>query len=358
MLNHQDYMTSRERMEALYNYRRPDRVPIGMQYLSIGFNTVKTGSTITEAYADPEKSFHAFLKVVEEYGWDQILQCFRHTVNGADDFGGEVRLPKGEYEGALVLKSHPVKNEKDVDILELPDPIAAGGIPIALQFAEFQAAHGLPVTFFSRSPFCMAANICGIESFLKWMYKNPALCIRLMEMALEHIFNVLALWTTRFGAENMFVWMSSPTESNQLISPKHMQEFALPFHAAYHERLRALGIRRFGIHICGDQNLNLPFLADKPLWSHPSVISIGAEVRLEDAARFFPKDIIMGNIDPSEILMRTPPQLYELTRQTIENGKSARGGFILAAGCDIPPMVPPENLHAITRAANDFGGYS
>jgi len=358
MPNPKDDMTSRERMEALYNYRKPDRVPIGMQYLSIGFNTVKTGATITEAYADPEKSFHAFLRVVEEYGWDQILQCFRHTVNGADDFGGEVRLPKGEYEGALVVTSYPVENEEDVDKLELPDPIAAGGIPEALQFAELQAAHGLPVTFFSRSPFCMAANICGMDSFLRWLYKNPVLCIRLMEMALDHIFNVLALWTARFGAENMFVWMSSPIESNQLISPKQMQKFAQPFHGAYHERLEALGIRRFGIHLCGDQNLNIPLLAQNPPWIHPSVLSVGSEVSLEDAAKFFPKDIIMGNIDPSEILMRTPSQLYELTRQTIEKGKPARGGFILAAGCDIPPMVPPENLHAITRAANDFGRYS
>jgi len=98
-----------------------------------------------------------------------------------------------------------------------------------------------------------------------------------MEMALDHIFNVMALWTTRFGAENMFVWMSSPSESNQVISPKQMKKFALPFHVAYHERLQALSIRRFGIHLCGDQNLT---------------------------------------------------------------------------------MVPPENLHAITRAANDFGRYS
>lgn len=351
-------MTSSERMEALYNYRKPDRVPIGMQYLSIGFNTIKTGSTITDAYADPEKSFHAFLRVVEEYGWDQILQCFRHTVNGADDFGGEVRLPRGEYEGALILKSHPVKNEEDVDILELPDPTAAGGIPIALQFAELQVAHGLPVTFFSRSPFCMAANICGIESFLKWMYKKPDLCIRLMEMALDHIFKVITLWTTRFGAENMFVWMSSPSESNQLISPKNMREFALPFHVAYHERLKALGIRRFGFHLCGDQNLNLLLLSENPPWIHPSVLSFGSEVSLEDAARFFPKDIIMGNIDPMEILRRTPSQLYELTRETIEKGKPAQGGFILAAGCDIPSMAPPDNLHAITRAVNDFGWYS
>ncbi len=76
--------------------------------------------------------------------------------------------------------------------------------------------------------------------------------------------------------------MSSPSESNQVISPKHMEKFALPFHEEYHRRLKEIGIRRFGIHICGDQNLNLPLLAEASPWPHPSVLSFGHEVDLSE----------------------------------------------------------------------------
>ena len=350
-------MTAQERMDALFNYKKPDRVPLGNQFMSLGFNTVNLGYRIAEAYDDPEKSFHAFLKTTEQYGWDQILQIFRHTILGALDFGGEVRLPKGKYEGALVVVSDPVKTEKDIESLQMPDPKIAGDIPKAMQFAELQEAYGIPVSFFSRSPFTLAANICGLELFLKWTIKRPELCERLMKMAMDHIFNVLGYWVERFGAGKIFAWLSSPSESNQLISPKLFERFALPYHEAYHKRLRSLGIKRFGFHICGDQNLNLPHLAEASLWGHPSVLSFGHEVDLEEAAKYFPEDIILGNIEPSVIQMGTPKAIYELCRIAIEKGKRAPGGYILGPGCDIPPMAPPENLHAITKAVNDFGWY-
>jgi hypothetical protein len=53
----QDRMTSHERIDALFNYQRPDRVPLGA--MSTGFNTRNAGYTVADAYNDPEKGFHA-----------------------------------------------------------------------------------------------------------------------------------------------------------------------------------------------------------------------------------------------------------------------------------------------------------
>ena len=113
----------------------------------------------------------------------------------------------------------------------------------------------------------------------------------------RYIVNVLALWAQRFGPENLFVWMSSPSESNQLISPEHFKARALPYHIAYHDQLRDLGIKHFGFHICGNQNLNLPILAESSPWINPSVLSFGHEVDLEAAIQYFPRDIIFENIE-------------------------------------------------------------
>jgi uroporphyrinogen decarboxylase len=350
-------MADQERLDALFNYRKPDRVPIGSQWMSIGFNTVNVGGTITEAYDDPEKSFNAFLKTTEQYGWDHIFQCFRHTVSGAQDFGGKVRLPRGEYESALIVVSHPVTTEKEIENLQMPDPKTAGGIPKAMEFAELQEASGFPVSFCSRSPFTLAANICGLELFLKWLIKKPQLCEYLIQIALDHIINVLSNWAERFGSDRLFVWMSSPSESNQVISPKHFQKYALPYHMTYHERLKSLGIKSFGFHVCGDQNLNMPYLADASPWINPSVLSFGHEVDIDAAAKHFQRDIIFGNINPVVLQYGSPEQIYELSRAAIAKGKRAPGGFVLAPGCDIPVMTPSGNLHAMTKAINDYGWY-
>ena len=351
----QDRMTARERMDALFAYEKPDRVPVGA--MSTGFNTKNAGFSVADAYAAPEKSFESMMWTTEQYGWDPIPQYAGHTVLGAWDFGGKVRLPQGEYEGALVVTENPMKTAEDIDTLVTPDPKKSGRIPEAMAFAKLQARQGLPVYFFARSPFTMAANIAGIDQFMRWTMKNADACEKLLRLSIDHIFNVMAYWVETFGADNIFAWMSSPSESNQLISPRILKKFALPYHREYHERLNKLGIQRFGFHICGEQNLNLPFLAEACPWRHPAVLSFGHEVDLEAAAGHFPRDIIFGNIEPAVIQTGTPAQVYELCRQAIEKGKKAPGGFILGPGCGLPVNAPPVNVYAMTKAAHDFGWY-
>ncbi|MBN1103133.1 MAG: hypothetical protein JXL84_06945 [Deltaproteobacteria bacterium] len=351
----EDRMDGRERMDALLGYRRPDRVPINM--ITVGFPCRNAGLSVAVGYDDPEKYFHSFLWTAEQYGWDLFPQNCPHVVLGVTDFGGKVRLPQGEFEGALVVTSFPVSSEEDVGRLEVPDPRMSDRIGKAMALSRLQAEQGLPVTFVSRSPFTVASNLCGLEAFSRWMMKKPELCERLMDLAIDHIFRVLGWWVEVFGADRIFAFMTSPSESNQVISPRQFQRFALPRHLEYHKRLNALGLKRFWFHICGDQNLNLPALAEAAPWPHPSLLSFGHEVDLLEASRLFPKDILYGNVEPAVIQMGTPQQIYDVTRETLEKGKRHPAGFVLSAGCELPPMAPPVNVFAVSKAVDDFGWY-
>jgi len=91
-------------------------------------------------------------------------------------------------------------------------------------------------------------------------------------------------------------------------------------------------------------------LANLSSWPHPSILSFGHEVDLEVAARYFPNDIILGNVEPVVIQTGTPRQVYELSKIAIEKGRKAPGGFILAPGCELPV-----NVFAMTKAVNGFG---
>jgi hypothetical protein len=66
--------------------------------MATGFNTKNAGFTV--AYAEPEKSFEPMMWDTEQYGWDPIPRYAGHTVLGAWNFSGKVRLPYGEYKGA------------------------------------------------------------------------------------------------------------------------------------------------------------------------------------------------------------------------------------------------------------------
>jgi len=348
-------MVYNERTIRLLNGEKVDRVP--MNGNATGFANRNCGYTIASAYNDPQKSFYSMLWTAEQYDWELIPQIFAHTLLGGWDFGGDVRFPESEYQGALSISKFPATTEDEVWNLQMPNPKTAGGIPYALEYAKLQRQHGLPALFFPRSPFCMASNICGTQQFCRWMIKRPDLCERLLRMSLEHTFNVLQYWIDTFGAENIWVWVSSPSESNQIISPKQFERFALPYHIEFHQRLRKYNIFGFGLHICGEQNLNLPYLASIELWRHPAILSFGHEVAIETAARLFPEDIIFGNINPAIIQTGTPQQVYSETARIVQEGKKVRAGFIFAPGCELPPMSPPFNVYQMTKAINDYGWY-
>jgi uroporphyrinogen-III decarboxylase len=98
-------------------------------------------------------------------------------------------------------------------------------------------------------------------------------------------------------------------------------------------------------------------LAEASPWIHPSVLSFGPEVDIETAARYFPEDIIFGNIEPAAFQIGPPERVYELCRVAIEKGKKAQSGFILGNGCGMPPTAPPANVYAMTKAAHELGWY-
>ncbi len=355
MILRQDKMTSQERVDALFSGQRPDRVPLGM--ITVGFPARNAGLSITDAYAKPDKFFAAAQWTAEQFGWDPFPQTARHTVTAATDLGGRVRLPAGEFDGALIIEKHPISSPEEVENVQVPDPLSVPDVALSLEFAKLQEAAGVPVSFITRSPLTMAGNICGLDNFCRWMLKAPEACFRLMDIALEHIGNVLTLWVETFGPERLMAFMSSPSESNQVISPKWFEKFALPYHEKFHAKLAELGVKRFCFHICGEQNKNLPMLSELSCWTHPSVMSIGHEVDIEVAAQAFPQDIIYGNVEPAIIQMGSPQQVYELSREAIAKGKDLPGGFVLSAGCELPPNAPSANLYAMTKAVNDLGWY-
>ena len=343
-------------VEALLRYEKPQRVPNGTMCFGEAFAVVDTGQDIAEIFHKPEAIYTAACRTADRYGWNPFLQYSKSSVLGCFDFGGTMAYPtkNGEF---FLPREYPVKTESDVEKLTLPDLRTAGNIQMRLQLAEVQQAAGFPVTFSTRSPFCMAADLCGLTQFLSWITEKPDLCQALMAIAYQHILQVLDVWVTTFGAENLQVWVNTPVESNQLISPEHLERFALPYHLKFGAHLKAIGVRQLAIHLCGDQNRNLPLLAEADPWAHPTILSFGVEVDMEKAAAIFPRDIIFGNIDTMLLQNGSPKAVFDTCRELIDRGKRIEGGFILAPGCEPPVFMPPANMHAITQALEACGAY-
>jgi len=350
----QDGLTEKERFEALLHRQPLDRVPFYLWELS--FAAVTVGYPKVTTFADPAKSFEAFRRTHEMYdGWHYIY--FTPGAIGVREFGGEAKLPTGEYAQAATPVKSIVQSEEDAWNLALPDVKTAGAIPLVMEFAKLQGKHGFPITFSSGSILKVVQNLTGAETMCRWMMKKPKALHRLCRLVADFHIAVAQYLVDSFDRpERIIPLTAAPTESNQVISPKFFREFSLPYQKDVYEKMLAMGVKHINTHICGEQNLNLPYWAEIPM-GDPGIVSVGHEVDLETASKVFPDHILVGNVEPAVIQTGTPEQVYELCRICIEKGKQHPGGFALAPGCELPPMAPPYNVWMMRKAINDFGWY-
>ena len=117
-----------------------------------------------------------------------------------------------------------------------------------------------------------------------------------------------------------------------------------------------MGIRHMMVHICGEQNLNVPLWSQIPM-GDPGIATFGHEVDIETAIKYFPHAIIVGNVNPSILHMGTSEEIYEASRECIEKGKKAPSGYMLGAGCTISPLTPSHSFWTMQKALEDFGRY-
>jgi len=205
-------------------------------------------------------------------------------------------------------------------------------------------------------PWEVASSMCRVDQLCRWVMRKPDLAHRLLRLATDFMVQVAQYWVDTFGPERLLFFTAHAQTSNQIISPKIFEGFCLPYIKEHHEKILAMGCKHILCHICGEQNMNLPYWAQVPM-GDPGIASFGHEVDLDVASKYFPNDIIMGNVEPAVIQTGTPAQVYELTRICIEKGRKHAGGFMLAPGCEMPPRAPSYNVWTMMKAVSDFGWY-
>ncbi len=347
-------MSSPERMAALMSGERPDRVPV-IPFI-FGHTALVCGQPLARVFDDAEQSFRCQVLCQEMYGYDGG-PLYAYASAGGWEFGGDVEFPYKKYSGAPVVTRHPVESEEDALALEVPEDVTvSGALPIALGVARLQAEHGMPVTLQIGSPFTWAGSVIGEDRMLMWLLKKPEAVRHVLQKVAEFTIKVAEHYVREFGAETLMAFHGAATESNKLISPKQFETFALPYYQQVNQRVIDLGISSMFIHVCGEQNKNLEHWQKVPVPEN-TILSFGREVALEKAMELFPDQIIAGNVDPTLIQEGRPEEVLAQARECIETAMAHPAGYVLMAGCDVPPLAPPVNVFQLVKAARESGRY-
>jgi uroporphyrinogen decarboxylase len=346
-------MSSGERWDALVRGEELDRVPC-LQFI-LGHTAVVSGKPIAKIYDDAKASIDCQRHAMEMYGYDGLVLHGWANAGGAE-FGGEIEYPYRKYTGAPMVKKNPVQSEQDAWDLSVPRDIAnVGTMPVALEFSRLQYEMGMPCTVQVGSPLTWAGSVCGEERLMLWLIKKPELVHHVLRVITDFILKKAELWARAFGPERMMAF-DLCIETNKLYSPKQFETFSFPYLKEIHEKVTGMGVAIFLSHICGEQNRNLPY------WSQLSygkrgMVSVGREVSLSAASAAFPRNVIMGNVDPVTIQEGTPEDVLRLCADCITEGKDHPGGYALMSGCEVPPQAPAVNVYQMVKACRDYGQY-
>jgi len=352
-----DRLTDEERMEALWNRQKPDRVPIWG--LSSGFSALNVGYHISDFYTDAKKAADAQRWTNEQYGWQSItVSLGTYCAFAAEEFGGEVKWPNGDSMQAPVVTHYAVDTDEGILDLKVPDNLEKlGNIRRVLENTAYMLKwKGTVISPYLPGPMDTAEAVLGMDRLCRLLLKKPELIHHAFRIFTDFKLALAKLFADTFSADRLVPEVGGPMQANSIISPKQFEEFCLPYIKEQHDKMREMGYKHMWFHPCGEQNANLAFWAQCD-FGDPGIVSVGREIDLNTVAKYFPNDICFGNLDPSIIQVETAEFVYEASKEIILRGKGVSGGFIFAPGCDMPPKAPPYNVWMMTKAINDFGWY-
>ena len=85
-----------------------------------------------------------------------------------------------------------------------------------------------------------------------------------MRMSVDYYIKRADYWKETFGTEGVLPFFGEPVAANQIISPEHFETFALPYINEICDKLLCMGHKHIYVHICGENNPNMPHWAKIP----------------------------------------------------------------------------------------------
>ncbi|MDG6243283.1 MAG: methylcobamide:CoM methyltransferase MtbA [Methanolobus sp.] len=330
--------TPKERLARALTGQTVDRMP------AVSFTQTATveqmdacGSSWPEANEDAQKMATLAEAGHTLVGFEAVRVPFDITAE-AEFFGCTIKAGTKEQQPSVV--GHIVKDMSDIEKLKEYD-IDQGRIAVvcsAIKILADKYGKELPIMGSMLGPFSLAQHMNGDEWFMAIM-TDEAFGHALMELTTD--FNIAyAKKMAQNGADTMVI--IDPTASAELIGDEFYEKFVVPAHKKIVDAMREEGVTTV-LHICGDTTSGLNLMES----SGVDAISVDQSVDFVTAVGKVNKAVIVGNLDPVNVLWnKTPEVVKEASKKVLDTNSG-----ILAPGCGIVSKTPTKNLQAMVEMA-------
>lgn len=328
-------MNSKERVLKAINFGSPDRIPVipfVMQFAAkvagVGYRDYcKTG----------EKMADAQYRCWRKFGYDGVnVSSDAHRL--AEALGGKVAFPE---DGVPYVAEPPIKTREDLQTAQVPEPLEFYRTKERIKAVEIlsdELSGKVPIIGWVEGALSDASSIHGFQQTLAEFYKNPAFLDELLEFS-ANFDTKFAKAQIEAGADVVGVGDSLASQ----ISSRHFERVLARTRRIF-EEIRAGGAHSI-YHVCGDTTHQLELLGD----SGADIIDLDWQVDLAQAKKTIGKNAcIRGNFNPVELVYATPGRIEELCKRCIKT--AGDGGYILSAGCEVPPETSEGNFRAMVES--------
>ena len=333
-------MNAKERVMAVINHQKPDRMPCFGANSTVTYEQMdKVGAYWPEGHVDAETMAKQALAAYTVLGLDAVrvpfCQTFEAVALGCIRKPGKVR----ELEGFPGIE-HPPPYKLD-DTPKFPDDfLSRGYIPQLLKAVEIlkkEVGDEVPVVGGIIGPFTIVGSLLDSVPLLKATFKTPDKIPPFLEVA-EKAGTMLAKALIDAGAD--IISCEDMTASPELIDPKTYREFELQYQRRQFEAIPVPTI----LHICGNVDPIVEWMGQ----TGANILSLEPKASAQLARQKCGSDIIlMGGVDTATTLyMKDPETVKQGCEESIEDGIQ-----IVAPGCAVAPGTPTENLLAMLEVA-------
>ncbi|WP_407283164.1 methylcobamide:CoM methyltransferase MtbA [Methanolobus sp. WCC1] len=332
--------TPKERLARALTGQPVDRMPaVSVTQTGTVEQMEACGAFWPEANNDAEKMATLAEAGHTVVGFEAVRVPFDITAE-AEFFGCEIKDGTKEQQPSVV--GHVVSNVEDIEKLK-GYSLEHGRIGVVCEAIKILAdkyGDELPVMGSMIGPFSLAQHINGDDWFMA-IFTDEAFGLALMEFTTDFCV-AYAEKMVENGADTMVI--IDPTASAQLIGAEFYEKFVVPFHEKIVDAMHKVNVPVV-LHICGDTTLGLALMES----SGVDGISVDQNVDVATAVGSVEKAVIVGNLDPVNMLWnQTPETIREQSQKVLDAGVG-----LLAPGCGIVSKTPTENLRAMVEMARN-----
>jgi MtaA/CmuA family methyltransferase len=339
-------MSPKERLLATLAHQPVDRIPVAQPLHTGTIELMKScGAFWPEVHSNAELMATLSYEAHRVIGFESVRVPFDINIE-AEAMGCELEYHAGRNKGLDIqppVKEPPISETGDFSRVKDPDPYKDGRMPVVLEAIKIlkkKVPDTIPVISMVVGPFMVAAQVRGVDPFMRELMRKPAAALELIEKA-RKVSVRYAQAQVEAGAD--VVVIVDATASCDLISPKQFDDFAKPFSRTITDSISVPTI----LHICGKNNLLLTRMAEVA----PG-ISVDSMVDMADAKRTVGENTAMfGNINVNGVLLfGEPEEVEKAVIECIEKGTDC-----LTTCCGIPPQTSTINLQTMVQTGKKHG---